>query len=167
MSTQQQIAEGVQAEAEKYKINSKNVNQKDFLEVLKAQIEANLASHDAGAQASSKGPGRESYLHMSKQDEFDLGQFSEKKALEKELHRATGLTVKEIIHNAAPSVLYEHALRAERGSFISSTGALTVSSGEKTGRSPKDKRIVDEPVGWWAFTNEVSFPEHLDSCRQH
>ena len=30
-----------------------------------------------------------------------------------------------------------------------------MSSGAKTGRSPKDKRIVDEPVGWWAFTNEV------------
>jgi ATP-dependent phosphoenolpyruvate carboxykinase len=50
---------------------------------------------------------------------------------------------------------YEHALRHEEGSFITSTGALAVSSGAKTGRSPADKRIVDEPVGWWAFTNEV------------
>ncbi len=50
---------------------------------------------------------------------------------------------------------YEHALRHEEGSFITSTGALCVSSGAKTGRSPADKRIVDEPQGWWAFTNEV------------
>jgi len=125
------------------KMDSKS--QKDFLEVLKLQIEANLASHE-----QVPGP-----LHMSKQDEFDLGQFSAKKYLEKELSAKSGLAVKEIVHNAAPSILYEHALRLEEGSFISSTGALAVSSGAKTGRSPADKRIVDEPVGWWAFTNEV------------
>ena len=49
---------------------------------------------------------------------------------------------------------YEASLRTEK-SFITSTGALAVSSGAKTGRCPGDKRIVDEPVGWWAFTNEV------------
>ena len=61
----------------------------------------------------------------------------------------------EIIHNAAAPVLVEAALRLEPGSYLTDTGALSVRSGAKTGRSPKDKRIVDEPVGWWAFTNEV------------
>mmetsp|Transcript_19902 Transcript_19902/g.50187 ORF Transcript_19902/g.50187 Transcript_19902/m.50187 type:complete len:602 (+) Transcript_19902:181-1986(+) len=118
---------------------------KDFLEALKKQIDANLAHYER-----TPGP-----LQMSKQDEFDLGQFSTQKRFEKELAKKTGLNVKEILHNAAPAKLYEEALRAEEGSYISSTGALVVSSGAKTGRSPADKRIVDEPVGWWAFTNEV------------
>src|SRR5690606_19621767 len=51
-----------------------------------------------------------------------------------------GITVKHIIRNAAPSVLYEAALQNEEGSAISATGALVAMSGEKTGRSPKDKR---------------------------
>jgi phosphoenolpyruvate carboxykinase (ATP) len=126
-------------------INGKVLGQENFLEILKAQIEANLAAHER-----TPGP-----LQMSKQDEFNLGQFNAKKMFDKELQQKTGLRVKEIVHNAAPSILYEHALRYEEGTFISSTGALAVSSGAKTGRSPADKRIVDEPVGWWAFTNEV------------
>ena len=40
--------------------------QKDFLEVLKMQIEANLACHE-----STPGPAA-----MSKQDEFNFGQFN-------------------------------------------------------------------------------------------
>merc|ERR1719390_83125 len=61
---------------------------------------------------------------------------------------------RKIYHNAAPAKLYEASLRTEK-SFITNTGALAVTSGAKTGRCPGDKRIVDEPVGWWAFTNEV------------
>ncbi|CAD7942527.1 unnamed protein product [Amoebophrya sp. A120] len=118
---------------------------KDFLEALRMQIDANLAHYER-----TPGP-----LQMSKQDEFDLGQFSTQKRFEKELTKSTGLKVKQIVHNASPAILYEEALRAEEGSYISNTGALVVSSGAKTGRSPADKRIVDEPIGWWAFTNEV------------
>ena len=59
----------------------------------------------------------------------------------------------EIIHNASPSVLIEAALRREQGTFLTSTGALSVRSGAKTGRSPKDKRVVVEPQSennvWW------------------
>ena len=53
--------------------------------------------------------------------------------------------VKRIFRNAPPAELYEMALKHEAGSAISSTGALMAYSGDKTGRSPKDKRIVDEP----------------------
>jgi phosphoenolpyruvate carboxykinase (ATP) len=74
-----------------------------------------------------------------------------------------GITVKEIIRNAAPAVLYEHALRREKGSAISSTGALICTSGEKTGRSPKDKRIVKNPDSenniWWGPIN-IPLDEH-------
>lgn len=52
---------------------------------------------------------------------------------------------KEIWRNASVPQLYELALKYEKGSAISSTGALLVYSGEKTGRSPQDKRVVRNP----------------------
>jgi phosphoenolpyruvate carboxykinase (ATP) len=73
-----------------------------------------------------------------------------------------GIKVPELIRNATPARLYEMALRHEPGSAISSTGALIALSGEKTGRSPKDKRIVDNPDSsedvWWGPIN-VKLPE--------
>ena len=49
--------------------------------------------------------------------------------------------------------LYEQAIKFEKGSFITSTGALATLSGAKTGRSPKDKRVVKEETSqddlWW------------------
>lgn len=68
-----------------------------------------------------------------------------------------GIGVKTIFRNSPVSVLYEQALRNEVGSAISSTGALMVSSGTKTGRSPTDKRIVKESSTeqdvWWGAVN--------------
>ncbi|MSP18009.1 MAG: phosphoenolpyruvate carboxykinase (ATP) [Bdellovibrionales bacterium] len=67
------------------------------------------------------------------------------------------IAVTTVFRNVAPAKLYEEALKNEKGSAISSTGALIVSSGEKTGRSPKDKRIVDHPESnkniWWGDVN--------------
>ncbi len=56
-----------------------------------------------------------------------------------------GIDVKEILRNSSVPVLYEIGLRNEKGTAISDNGALLVYSGEKTGRSPKDKRIVRHP----------------------
>ena len=74
-----------------------------------------------------------------------------------------GLTVREVIHNAAPAALYEHAIRFERGSTISDKGALIAYSGKKTGRSPQDKRVVKHPDSekdvWWGPVN-VALDEH-------
>ncbi len=68
-----------------------------------------------------------------------------------------GITVANIIRNASPAELYELALRNEHGSAIASTGALIAMSGSKTGRSPSDKRIVDETSTtddiWWGPVN--------------
>jgi phosphoenolpyruvate carboxykinase (ATP) len=68
-----------------------------------------------------------------------------------------GISVSEIYRNPSPAFLYEAALRFEKGSTISSTGALIAYSGKKTGRSPGDKRIVDEPEVrddvWWGNVN--------------
>ena len=44
--------------------------------------------------------------------------------------------------NLPPARLYEMAVH-EEGAKIVASGALATSSGAKTGRSPKDKRIVD------------------------
>jgi phosphoenolpyruvate carboxykinase (ATP) len=68
-----------------------------------------------------------------------------------------GISISEIHRNASPAYLYEAALRFEKGSTISSTGALIAYSGKKTGRSPTDKRVVDEPEVrddvWWGNVN--------------
>lgn len=67
------------------------------------------------------------------------------------------LSVKEIHRNLPPSVLYVHAIRYDREATIAENGALVAYSGEKTGRSPKDKRIVKNPASerdvWWGTTN--------------
>ncbi|MCP4447781.1 MAG: phosphoenolpyruvate carboxykinase (ATP) [Myxococcales bacterium] len=68
-----------------------------------------------------------------------------------------GITVKNIVRNASPSRLYELALQNEKGTAITKTGAMVAMSGEKTGRSPNDKRIVHEPSSaddiWWGDVN--------------
>jgi len=67
------------------------------------------------------------------------------------------ITVKRVLRNVSPAKLYEEALRHEQGSAISSSGALVVTSGAKTGRSPKDKRIIEHPAStndiWWGDIN--------------
>ena len=56
-----------------------------------------------------------------------------------------GITQPKIYRNLSVPRLYEMALQNEKGSIISDKGALLVYSGEKTGRSPKDRRIVKHP----------------------
>ncbi len=64
---------------------------------------------------------------------------------------------KTVFRNASPATLYEEALRTEKGATLSDTGALIAYSGDKTGRSPKDKRIVkhadSEAKVWWGSVN--------------
>src|SRR5690349_14951763 len=71
--------------------------------------------------------------------------------------REYGLTVDQVHHNLAPSSLYEHAIRYEEDACIAENGALVAYSGVKTGRSPKDKRVVRDPKSeadvWWGPVN--------------
>ena len=73
------------------------------------------------------------------------------------------ITKPAVLRNASPAVLYEEALTHETGSAITSTGALVVRSGAKTGRSPGDKRIVEHPDSagdiWWGEVN-IKLDEH-------
>jgi phosphoenolpyruvate carboxykinase (ATP) len=67
------------------------------------------------------------------------------------------LTVAEVHRNLPPSALYEHAIRFEKDASIAENGALVAYSGVKTGRSPKDKRVVkhadSEKNIWWGKVN--------------
>ncbi len=67
-----------------------------------------------------------------------------------------GIEVDEIIRNASVPRLYELGLKHD-GSRVLSSGALAAFSGEKTGRSPKDKRVVNggasEADVWWGKIN--------------
>ena len=56
-----------------------------------------------------------------------------------------GIEVETIYRNTSVPTLYELALKLEKGTAISDVGALMTYSAEKTGRSPKDKRIVRHP----------------------
>ena len=58
------------------------------------------------------------------------------------------IQVETVHRNLTPARLYEEALRNESGSQLTSTGALATLSGKKTGRSPKDKRVVDNPESY-------------------
>ncbi|MBI1293011.1 phosphoenolpyruvate carboxykinase (ATP) [bacterium] len=68
-----------------------------------------------------------------------------------------GLKFKEIYHNPSIASLYMLALQNAPTNALASTGALIAYSGEKTGRSPKDKRIVEDPASkdhiWWGSVN--------------
>jgi phosphoenolpyruvate carboxykinase (ATP) len=67
------------------------------------------------------------------------------------------LSVEPVHRNLPPSALYEHAIRFENNASIAQSGALVAYSGAKTGRSPKDKRVVKNPASekdvWWGPVN--------------
>ncbi len=71
---------------------------------------------------------------------------------------AYGLSeVKQAYWNLSPAEFYEHALRNREGR-LTDKGALRVLTGQYTGRSPKDKFIVDQPSVhdeiWWGNINQ-------------
>src|SRR5215469_2368226 len=74
-----------------------------------------------------------------------------------------GVTVAEIHRNLPPSELYEHAILYEKDASIAEKGGLVAYSGVKTGRSPKDKRVVRHPDSeanvWWGTVNIAITPQ--------
>jgi phosphoenolpyruvate carboxykinase (ATP) len=67
-----------------------------------------------------------------------------------------GIQNVKVLRNLSAAELYEHAVKYD-GAQIAASGALCVYSGEKKGRSPLDKRIVDETTSrddvWWGSVN--------------
>ena len=83
------------------------------------------------------------------------------------------LHLEEEYANLRPARLYELGVSLE-GARINSTGALAANSGAKTGRSPRDKRVVRNPASegdvWWGSVNialeESSFEANLAAARE-
>ncbi len=71
--------------------------------------------------------------------------------------------------NLTPPALYEHTLRRGEG-VMASGGALVVNTGVYTGRSPKDKFIVNEPETteniWWGDVNVAIDEEKFERLHQ-
>ena len=69
---------------------------------------------------------------------------------------ALGISGPTIHRNVGVAKLYEMGLK-EDGTRLSGSGALLAYSGEKTGRSPNDKRVVEEADSkdniWWGKVN--------------
>jgi phosphoenolpyruvate carboxykinase (ATP) len=92
-----------------------------------------------------------------------------------------GLTGPVIHNDPTTAILYEHALRDDPASALADSGALVAFSGEKTGRSPADKRIVRDAQSesdiWWGPVNRGltadafaalrrQAVDHLDAARR-
>ena len=74
------------------------------------------------------------------------------RTLSKEAMATHGVFARSVYRNLTPAQLYEIGCNRKPGnpgteaSRISSTGAFCAYSGEKTGRTPKDKRIVQDEI---------------------
>ncbi len=79
------------------------------------------------------------------------------------------LSNKQVHVNLPAAKLVEHALRANEG-ILTSTGALSTTTGKYTGRSPRDKFIVDESsvhdhIAWGPVNRPIA-PEHFERIYQ-
>lgn len=84
--------------------------------------------------------------------------------------QAQGITVADIARNPPPAQLYEEAIRYDKRTSIAENGALVAYSGDKTGRSPKDKRIVKQSPSdaniWWGSVNVALEPQSFAINRE-
>jgi phosphoenolpyruvate carboxykinase (ATP) len=81
-----------------------------------------------------------------------------------------GIRALGVVHrNPTTSLLYTHSLAGGEG-HLAEGGALAVDTGTFTGRSPKDKFLVQEPGSqdriWWGEVNQPLSPEHFDGLRE-
>jgi phosphoenolpyruvate carboxykinase (ATP) len=76
---------------------------------------------------------------------------------------------KGVLRNPSQASLYEDAIKSDDG-LIASSGAIVALSGSKTGRSPKDKRIVESGAAageiWWGPVNIGMSPQTFRICRK-
>ncbi|RAL22141.1 phosphoenolpyruvate carboxykinase (ATP) [Lujinxingia litoralis] len=81
-----------------------------------------------------------------------------------------GIDGPQVLRNPSVARLYEMAIQNDPGAAIASSGALMAFSGEKTGRSPKDKRLVREATSqndiWWGDVNIEMSPEEFAQNRK-
>jgi phosphoenolpyruvate carboxykinase (ATP) len=81
------------------------------------------------------------------------------------MSKLADLHFKKAFHNLSPAQLVEEALRRGQG-LLSDRGALALLTGKYTGRSPKDKFIVEESATrqdiWWGDVNRGIAAETFD-----
>lgn len=74
-----------------------------------------------------------------------------------------------LYRNLSPSQLVEHALLKEEGTLVES-GALRVTTGNRTGRSPNDKFVAKDPAIseeiWWGEANCPFNPDAFEQLRR-
>ncbi len=72
----------------------------------------------------------------------------------------------QVSWNLPTPALYEEIIRNREG-FVGHLGPIVVRTGHHTGRSPKDKFIVDEPSShdkiWWGKENRPFSPQQFDA----
>jgi phosphoenolpyruvate carboxykinase (ATP) len=86
-----------------------------------------------------------------------------------------GITVDDVRRNLAPAALYGEALQADESAALADSGALIAYSGSKTGRSPRDKRVVRDPSSeadvWWGAVNvpidQMTFDINLERAKDY
>src|SRR3954447_20612606 len=75
------------------------------------------------------------------------------------------LSPKRVFTNLASAELVERAIAAGEGT-LASNGALVCLTGDRTGRSPKDKHLEDVPAIhdkiWWGKVNTPLTPAQFD-----
>lgn len=81
-----------------------------------------------------------------------------------------GIRVEKVYYNLNAAQAYEEAILHPEGNHISESGALVSYSGAKTGRSPKDKRVVRNPESendvWWGSVNIPLSPKNYAQNRE-
>lgn len=106
----------------------------------------------SGTEAESVNPAVEKFLadSVSRSAKFSQGE-------DVKLNKA------HIIRNASAAALVQAEMVETENSMLTNTGAISVSSFAKTGRSPKDKRVVAEPTSqdnvWWG-------PVNIEMCEE-
>src|SRR6516162_8415894 len=86
-----------------------------------------------------------------------------------------GITVDDVRRNLPPAELYGEAIREDPNCAIADLGALIAYSGAKTGRSPKDKRVVKNAASekdvWWGPVNvpidDATFQINLERAKDY
>jgi len=83
--------------------------------------------------------------------------------------RPANLLGRSTLANLSVAALYEKAIERAEG-MVAAAGPLVVRTGPHTGRSPKDKYIVEEPDSregvWWGGFNQPISQERYDALRQ-
>jgi phosphoenolpyruvate carboxykinase (ATP) len=81
----------------------------------------------------------------------------------------TSIDLSEVYRNLSPCQLIEHTLKKDEGILMQS-GALRVTTGKRSGRSPDDKFLADDPEFsdeiWWGEVNRPFEQEAFDRLLQ-